>query len=850
MAKFKGKLKANAKPKAKVKAKAKTKAPKAKGKGLLKKVAIGTGIGSILGGLFSGGDKTPNIDKSSSDLADSLNNPDEEAQKALLTNGINNKQSADIDATKRDLFKEEIAAKKEITEEEGIINEVDKHDRRTEEILQQYGLRSPLLKETKEEISQNIPREYLSKKQISRSFNKKTNDPRLDIIMQLLAAHNELIGQVSFSLGILAKQHAVSPQAKLEGINVLKQLIIRDDNTNSGLNTDDKAPQKEEKQNKQVIQQLQDLNDSTIEEKSNSHLGKALGIGALLGVGIPLVQALVGSLIENFGGSDEEKDSPKDDRELRDAINKTNNSVDNIAKEVKNYQNVVEKKNKIHKNEGKVDTISEPSPRGENPFIEKQNVISLNTSKPYEKTTEDFKFEVQPPVQPESIQVVQPTVSKVETVRNTQNSEPKVSDRNSSKVETPYKKYAYGGLLNPIWGYFPWQPGYTERTLNQEIEEKPDQKQKSEKEVELESQVDTQQKQLDKLHALISTYRDKDGTTKIAETSYDLKVEQIGITPAILEVMKEVERLRKEIHENSKGLRGIGRFTDKGLVRWLDNAIVGNDENMNGQDEDESILSEYVDLEEEGQVPPQGIFSGSKKDFVSAFYPRILRVLKEKGINEAWAPIIAAQWSLESGWGSKPTGNYNYGGFKASPQEYGKVNPKDGQRYKNFKNIDDYINTAVDRLRNRFHAFDGEPSPNGFAVRLKQHGYYGDSVQHYSSVVSQNTNSIISLAAELGGTVVTANTSSGRSIAATQNYSTSATDISYEQLHQKYPYITRTPEQYKASKEKIKTPKPKNNSKKKSTVNLFSQTINTGGNKQTNVDARQINVTIEQNYYG
>lgn len=850
MAKFKAKFKVKAKPKAKVKAKVKTKAPKAKGKGLLKKVAIGAGLGSILGGLSQGEDETPNIDKSTSDLADSLNNPEEDTQKAILTEGINNKQAADDSSSERNLLTEELKAKKELTEEEKIVNEAEKHDKRTEEILQQYGLRSSLLKETKEEIPQGIPHDYLSKKQISRAFNKKTHDPRLDIIMQLLAAHNELIGQVSFSLGILVKQHSISPQAKLQGINVLKQLIIKDNNTNSGLNADDKATPKEEKQDKQVIQQLQDLNDSATEEKSNSHLGKALGVGALLGVEIPLVQALVGSLVENFGGSDEEKTSPKDDKELEDAINKTNKSVDNIAKEVKNYKKVVDKKNKVHKGEEVVHADTEPSPRGENPFVEKQNVTSLSSSKPYEKITEDFKFEVQPLVQPEGIQVDQPTVSKVETPHNIQSSEPKVSNSNSSKVETPYKKYAYGGFLSPIGGYFPWQPGYTERTLNQEIQEKPDQKQESDKEVELESQVDTQQKQLDKLHALISTYKEKDGTTKIAETSYDLKVEQIGITPAILEVMKEVERLRKEIHENSKGLRGIGRLTDKGLARWLDNAIAGNDENMNSQDEDESILSEYVDLEAEGQVPPQGIFSGSKKNFVSAFYPRILRTLKEKGINEAWAPIIAAQWSLESGWGSKPTGNYNYGGFKASPQEDGKVNPKDGQRYKNFKDINDYINTAIDRLRNRFHAFDGEPSPNGFAVRLKQHGYYGDSVQHYSSVVSQNTNSIISLAAELGGTVVTANTSSGRSIAATHNYSTSATDVSYEQQRKKYPYITMAPEQYKASKEKVKNPKPRNNSKKKSPLTLFSQTINTGGNKQTNVDARQINVTIEQNYYG
>lgn len=121
----------------------------------------------------------------------------------------------------------------------------------------------------------------------------------------------------------------------------------------------------------------------------------------------------------------------------------------------------------------------------------------------------------------------------------------------------------------------------------------------------------------------------------------------------------------------------------------------------------------------------------SKEEFSTTMLPIYERLLKQKGLNPAFAKALVAQDGLESAWGKSPSGTFNFGGIKGkgtvkSTREV--LNGKDiriDQEFKDFSSLEDYANYKINLLNNkRYNAFSG--SVNDFASRVAKGGYATD----------------------------------------------------------------------------------------------------------------------------
>lgn len=130
----------------------------------------------------------------------------------------------------------------------------------------------------------------------------------------------------------------------------------------------------------------------------------------------------------------------------------------------------------------------------------------------------------------------------------------------------------------------------------------------------------------------------------------------------------------------------------------------------------------------------------SKKDFKDTMLPIYERLLKSKGLNPAFAKSLVAQDGLESAWGSKPAGSYNFGGIKGkgtTKRTREVINGKDvyiNNQFRNFKSLEDYANFKIDLLNNkRYNAFSGDIKE--FANRVHRGGYATDP--RYANILNQ-----------------------------------------------------------------------------------------------------------------
>lgn len=130
----------------------------------------------------------------------------------------------------------------------------------------------------------------------------------------------------------------------------------------------------------------------------------------------------------------------------------------------------------------------------------------------------------------------------------------------------------------------------------------------------------------------------------------------------------------------------------------------------------------------------------SKKDFKDTMLPIYERLLKSKGLNPAFAKSLVAQDGLESAWGSKPAGSYNFGGIKGkgtTKRTREVINGKDvyiNDQFRNFKSLEDYANFKIDLLNNkRYKAFSGDIKE--FANRVHRGGYATDP--KYANILNQ-----------------------------------------------------------------------------------------------------------------
>lgn len=132
----------------------------------------------------------------------------------------------------------------------------------------------------------------------------------------------------------------------------------------------------------------------------------------------------------------------------------------------------------------------------------------------------------------------------------------------------------------------------------------------------------------------------------------------------------------------------------------------------------------------------------SKDDFKNTMLPIYENILLSKGIDPVFAKSLVAQDGLESAWGSKPSGDNNFGGIKSRYDEKQKkyidpgtllktrevVDGKDEypyQMFRDFASLEDYAEYKVNLLNGkRYKAFDG--GLEDFSRRVSVGGYATD----------------------------------------------------------------------------------------------------------------------------
>lgn len=154
------------------------------------------------------------------------------------------------------------------------------------------------------------------------------------------------------------------------------------------------------------------------------------------------------------------------------------------------------------------------------------------------------------------------------------------------------------------------------------------------------------------------------------------------------------------------------------------------------------VKSEIQEINTEARVnkPPRFKESfHSKNDFISTMIPIYETILRKKGINPDFAKSLVAQDGLESAWGSKPSGRYNFGGIKGKgtiKKTREVINGNNiylNDSFKDFNSLEDYANYKVDLLNNsRYKVFSG--GVNDFASKVHNGGYATDP--NYSRILN------------------------------------------------------------------------------------------------------------------
>ena len=121
----------------------------------------------------------------------------------------------------------------------------------------------------------------------------------------------------------------------------------------------------------------------------------------------------------------------------------------------------------------------------------------------------------------------------------------------------------------------------------------------------------------------------------------------------------------------------------------------------------------------------------SKDDFKNTMLPIYENILLSKGLDPKFAKSLVAQDGLESAWGSKPSGDNNFGGIKGKGNEMITREVINGidvyikDSFRNFASLEDYAEYKVNLLNGkRYKAFDG--GLEDFSRRVSAGGYATD----------------------------------------------------------------------------------------------------------------------------
>lgn len=128
---------------------------------------------------------------------------------------------------------------------------------------------------------------------------------------------------------------------------------------------------------------------------------------------------------------------------------------------------------------------------------------------------------------------------------------------------------------------------------------------------------------------------------------------------------------------------------------------------------------------------PQTTSFKNKDEFKATMLPIYAKILSQMGLNTAYAKMLVAQDGLESAWGTKPSGKFNFGGIKGTGSIKRTREVIDGKdvyindSFRDFASLEDYAKYKISLLNNnRYKAFTGDLS--GFADRVSRGGYATD----------------------------------------------------------------------------------------------------------------------------
>lgn len=150
----------------------------------------------------------------------------------------------------------------------------------------------------------------------------------------------------------------------------------------------------------------------------------------------------------------------------------------------------------------------------------------------------------------------------------------------------------------------------------------------------------------------------------------------------------------------------------------------------------QTVASPIIDSIETSEEKPTYTISAnttsfkSKNEFKATMLPIYERILSQMGLNTAYAKALVAQDGLESAWGTKPSGKFNFGGIKGKgsvKRTREVINGKDvyiNDSFRDFDSLEDYVKYKISLLNNRYKAFTGDIS--GFADRVFRGGYATD----------------------------------------------------------------------------------------------------------------------------
>lgn len=167
----------------------------------------------------------------------------------------------------------------------------------------------------------------------------------------------------------------------------------------------------------------------------------------------------------------------------------------------------------------------------------------------------------------------------------------------------------------------------------------------------------------------------------------------------------------------------------------------------------ESILTNTSNIKSIRRVLGQNTQTVSPGGYDGTFYDRsqfvqtltntYKEVLTERGLDPDYAYILTASAAMESGWGTKVSGKFNYGGVKAktgtvkSTVDY--VNGqyiRRNQTFRDFTSVRDYCNYVITLLQNkRYNAFNtfSASKPFQFWRHVLDAGYGGGDTANKNS---------------------------------------------------------------------------------------------------------------------